>query len=266
MINRLTMKDNLRDFTFLIPLRVDSIVRIENLLAVINYILKYFDSNIKILQACSYENGLLPKLLNKRVEYIFVEDKDPIFYKTKYQNQLTELSETSLIGTLDADIIIPPSQIIEAVTKLREGYDIAYPYDGYVYDTNHSIRELFMRRKNSNVLFNNQNKMPLMYGTQIKGGAMFVNKDAYIRGGLENEKFYGWGNEDVERYDRWKILNYKIHCCHGCLFHLSHPRGINSDFHSINQANNATKELFLTKLSSKTEMLNCFYNKDIAID
>jgi len=249
------MKTYLRDFTFLIPIRTDSIVRIENLMIVIKYLLQYFDTNIKVLHANSYDNGIIPKLLNKRVEYVFVEDKDPVFHKTKYQNILTCMSTTSLIGTLDADIIVPIPQILNAVNCLRDGYDIVYPYDGHVFDTTNSIRELFLLKKNYGVLTRNVNKMPLMYGVQIKGGAMFVNKEVYIRGGMENEKFYGWGDEDFERYFRWNILDYKIQCCCGSLFHLSHPRGNNSTFRSSTHLNYAKKELLLTKQSSKTELL-----------
>jgi len=249
------MKIGLHDFTFLIPLRADSIVRMENLLMVVRHLLQFFDTNIKVLHTCRYENGILPKLLDKRVEYIFIEDKDPVFYKTKYQNQLTRLSSTSLIGTLDADIIIPQQQIVEAVNKLREGYDVTYPYDGHVYDTTNTIRELFLLKKDSKVLIRNQNKMLLMYGTQIKGGAMFMNKEVYIKGGMENEEFYGWGDEDYERYERWKNLNYKIFCCQGCLFHLTHPRGCNSTYRSFEQRNNAKKELFITTQSSQQELL-----------
>lgn len=35
-------KNELTDVTFLIPVRIDSIVRLENLLEVVNYILNFF--------------------------------------------------------------------------------------------------------------------------------------------------------------------------------------------------------------------------------
>lgn len=255
------MKISLRDFTFLIPLRADSIERVENLMLVIQYLLQHFDTNIKVLQSNAYDNGMIHKLLNKRVEYTFIEDKDPIFYKTKYQNILTNLSTTPFIGTIDADIIIPKLQIIEAVDHLRCGNDIVYPYDGRVYETTDSIRELYLIERRIGILEQNQHKMPLMYGNQIKGGAMFVNKDAYIKGGMENEKFYGWGDEDFERYYRWHILQYKVHCCSGYMFHLSHSRGINSIFRSSTQLNSSKRILLQTRQSSKTELLKSVNNK-----
>jgi hypothetical protein len=97
--------------------------------------------------------------------------------------------------------------------------------------------------------------MNLIYGDKMKGGAMFVNKEAYIRAGMESEKFYGWGPEDFERYERWKIFGLKIHHSEGPLFHLTHSRSSNSTFRSMEQSINTNKELSLTRFSSKEELL-----------
>jgi len=41
--------------------------------------------------------------------------------------------------------------------------------------------------------------------------------------------------EDGERYCRWEKMGYRIKRIDGPLFHLSHPRGINSDMHHPDQ-------------------------------
>lgn len=56
-------RTNLTDVTFLIPLRIDSIDRLENLLEVISFIDKHFDTNIHLLEASELNNHILPKLL-----------------------------------------------------------------------------------------------------------------------------------------------------------------------------------------------------------
>ncbi len=38
----------MRDLTVLIPVRVDSLVRLENVLAVIRYLYRYFDVNLMV--------------------------------------------------------------------------------------------------------------------------------------------------------------------------------------------------------------------------
>lgn len=35
-----------------------------------------------------------------------------------------------------------------------------------------------------------------MYGKASKGGAVFLNAKKYYQAGMDNENFYGWGNED----------------------------------------------------------------------
>ena len=60
-------KNELTDVTFLIPVRIDSIVRLENLLEVVNYILNFFNTRVFVLEADSYDNNILRSLLPKEV-------------------------------------------------------------------------------------------------------------------------------------------------------------------------------------------------------
>ncbi len=249
------MKTDLKDMTFLIPIRIDTMIRLENILLSVRYLLRNFETNIIILESSDYQNNILSELIDKHIQYIFVEDKDPVFHRTKYLNIMTRKSTTPFVSIWDADVIIPKSQIIDSVQKLREGFDVAFPYDGNFYDTTDIIRELYFRTKSIKVLSKNKDKMTLIYGDQMKGGAIFVNKKAYVQAGMENEKFYGWGPEDWERHERWKVFEYKMHCSDGCLFHLTHPRGNNSTFRSDDQKINSKRQLFLTLQSTKEDIL-----------
>lgn len=226
------MKINIKYFTFIVPVRVDSIIRIENLLMSIQYLLKNFETNITVLEASDYNNGILQKLLDKKVEYVFFEDKDPIFYRTKYLNIMTIKSTTPYVGIWDADVIIPKDQIIDSVEKIRNCFEIAFPYDGSFFDTSEIIREYYLKHQEVDVLIKNKNKMEKIYGENMGGGAIFVNKNAYILSGMENERYYGWGLEDGDRLERWITLNYRIYRSSGCLFHLTHPRTLNSTYRS----------------------------------
>ena len=88
------MKQDLSDITFLILVRLDSVVRMENLVVVTDTLFRYFKTNIYVLEADSYNNGLLKKLLNRKINYQFVEDKDPVLHKTKYYNEMAKTVET----------------------------------------------------------------------------------------------------------------------------------------------------------------------------
>lgn len=250
------MKYNLSDFTFLITIRLDSLVRLENILITTEMLLKYFNTNIFILEADKYENKILRKLLNRKIRYSFLEDKDPVFHRTKYHNQMTLEAQTPYIGIWDSDIILTIKQIVDAAENIRGGFEIAYPYNGICYDTSDIVRELFVVKKKISFLSNNKNKMKIYHNQNLKGGAMFVNKEAYILAGMENESFYGWGDEDFERFERWNIIGYKIYRSEGCMYHLSHPKNSNSYFYSGDYLHRSKKELFYTRMCDKKELLS----------
>lgn len=254
-------KIDMKDITILITFRGDSIERIENLMMVTEYLLQNFNTNIFVLQANSFENKILPRLLNRKIRYTFVEDRDSIFHRTKYHNQMTRNTETPYIAIWDTDIIVPLTQVEEAIQKLRGGVDISYPYDGNCYDTSYPIRELFWRKRRLSILKNNKEKMSLLFNKNLKGGVMFVNRISYERAGMENESFYGWGDEDFERYERWQNFGLSIYHVAGEIYHLSHIRyksisGYRSEYHN----KKSHKCLIETKnsnaiVSKETEML-----------
>ena len=196
-------KIDLWDVTFNIILRLDSIERLENIIASITFLNRHFNTNVTVWE-CSYrDNGFLKKLLdNARV----------------------------------SEVIAPVNQIIDAVNLLRlQEADFVYPYDKLFLDTSIIIRNLYLESEDISLLMNNTKKMKQMYPPKPVGGAFFCNLKAYKESGLENEKFYGWGMEDGERYCRWEKMGYRIKRIDGPLFHLSHPRGINSDMHHPDQ-------------------------------
>jgi len=250
------MKTDIRDMTFIIPVRMDSVVRLENLMLSVQSLLKNFDTHIMVLEAASYPNEIIKKMLGKKVEYLFLEDRDAVFYKTKYLNIMTRRACTPFLGIWDADVIIPKEQIMDSIEKLQQGFDVAYPYDGHFYDTSFVIRELYTQNKSIRFLLRNKDKMGLIYGDKMIGGAVFVNRETYIKAGMVSEKFYGWGPEDFELYERLKILGLQIHRSQGPLFHLTHSRGSNSAFRSMEQSKNTNKERTTTLLSSKAELLS----------
>ena len=143
----------MKDLTVLIPIRVESLVRLENVLAVIRYLRKYFETNIMVLEADKRNNGVLCSLLPQNVDYIFVPDNDPVFYRTKYINQMAMKATTEFLAIWDADVVSLPSQVYESIIKLRSGkYDICYPYEGIFLDTSKLIRDLYLESEDITIL------------------------------------------------------------------------------------------------------------------
>lgn len=248
-------KMELKDVTFIIPLRIDTIKRLENTLVVVDYLLKNFKTEIKILEASGRDTGILKKLLPDEVAHSFWEDFDVIFHRTRYINKLTGLCKTPFISVWDTDIIIPIGQIKETMKLLRNGEaDFVTPFQDKFLDTSYILRDLYIQTRDVGMLEKHQGKMKTLYTPNPVGGVFFAHSQSYRDAGMENERFYGWGREDGDRANRWRILNYKHKHVDGPLFHLTHERGVNSGFHSPNQNDAKFSELNRTAAMSESEL------------
>ena len=253
---------DIKDITFLIPIRLDSIVRLENLILSIDYLYKHFCCNIIVVEASNHDSLIAKRLVSPKATYIHIEDFDNIFYRTKYINYLTQLSETKYIAIWDADIIISKEQIVQALHLLNEGVEVVFPYDGRFYDTSEILREIYINKRDIRIFKRNINKMFLRYGDDAVGGAIFLNKESYLYSGMENIDFYGWGPEDYERYLRWKKLGLKMSRVDGPLFHLSHERGSDSRMRSSIQAMSTNDEIRKLMNMTKEELLLDIENRN----
>jgi len=246
-------KNNLTDVTFLIPVRIDSVDRLENINLILKFIKENFITTIKLLEADNVEK-LHNHLIDKK---IFLFDKNSIFHHTKFRNILARNIETPLIIFWDTDIIISPIQIIEAVTLLRKNKrEFIIPYNGKVYLIDSVLKQIFCKNNSVRFLQNNRKKMLLMYDTFSVGGIFICRLDDYWIAGGENENFYGWGPEDIERIKRWEILGYKVTFLKGSIYHLHHIRLKNSWYGSYEIELQNKKELIKVCRESPEELKN----------
>jgi predicted glycosyltransferase involved in capsule biosynthesis len=251
----------LQDVTFLIPVSFDSMIRLENTLSVVSFIHKNFNTNIFVLEASSCDNHIFKRLIKNEVEYFHFETYDIIFHKTKYLNILTQKTNTPFLAIWDADVIADKSQILDAVEQLRKNdADVSYPYDGRMLDTSDTIRTLYFMKKNIDILHKYKDYMNLIYGDKIIGGAVIVDSEKYRQTGMDNEDFYGWGNEDFERHYRFENLGYRIYRSKGPLYHLTHPRDINGRYRSKEHFKITTNMVNNIRCSSKNELISNLNN------
>ena len=240
-------KISLTDVTFLLIAKFDSIERIENAILVMDYLTLHFDTNIVLWEVGSYQSHLIDSFITNAITYTFHEDFDPILHRTAYLNEMVKQSATDFVAVWDLDIIIRPSQVLESVKLLRKGTDFVYPYKFEFLDTTKELRNIYYETRDLNVLENHVDFMNSVYKPRPVGGAFLANRQSYLDSGLENEKFYGWGLEDGERIVRWKRQGRTIEHVDGCLFHLTHPRGANSDYNSSSE-NVYKKRVYLQTL------------------
>lgn len=210
--------DYTENVNIVIPLRVDSEERMDNLAFIISSLLSQTSVSINVLEADTIQH-FHPVCERHRFRYQFVYDEDPVFYRTRYLNQLLADAEYPIVGIWDADVIIPPVQLLAGINSIRNGSAMCFPYGGEF---------IFLDQKQSITIRNHRSTLEEFEIIQAKmkqsvGGAFLVNKNIYMEAGGENERFYGWGPEDVERVKRLEILELPISRISGPLFHLYHP-------------------------------------------
>jgi hypothetical protein len=216
----------LPDVAILLLVRIDSPSRRENLQIVLDYLSAEFDVELVLL-----ETALLPvcrELANRyQVRYFFDEQRTESLHRTYYNNCLMRLTEKAFVALYDIDILLDPHQITAAVQRLRNGAGLVYPYDGVFLEVDRVYKRLFAQRKDMQLLISNAHRFHAVFYRSF-GGVCFLNREAYLSYGGENERLIGWCPDDIERYRRARILSMGVERVPGSLFHLWHTRGVNS--------------------------------------
>jgi hypothetical protein len=211
---------DLSDVTFCMPIRVDCQERLENLKLTVDFLQKNFKTNIHV-----WEDGPTSDIQLEGINYTFVETDNPIFHRTKIMNLLCKEATTPIIvNPYDCDVILPVERYVHAVEEIRQDRaDAIYPYDGtFINIDRHWIPLIVEQNGPQNVADGN------LLNSQSFGGCMFWNRSKFITYGMQNERFISWGPEDVETYERITKLGARIGRLQGVMYHLDHPRGINS--------------------------------------
>lgn len=224
------IKKHLPNVSFVIPVSIDSYERGRNLDFLLDYLTYNFDSAIYILEAGKQQQYVL-KNMSPQITYSFVKDERIVFQHTLYLNLLYQLVETPILVGCDTDALVPIKQILDVIKQIEEKKAVmGLPYNGYMMKTEPRHVKMYELTRDLDVLEQNIHFMYPMYGSLSVGGMFIVNTTEYLRCGGENEHFLGWGPEDFERVKRMEILypEYPIYRASGYLYHLWHPRLINS--------------------------------------
>ncbi|RFM32425.1 galactosyltransferase-related protein [Chitinophaga silvisoli] len=224
-------KIDLRDVTFLIPVRIDSGDRLLNVITTTSYLFKHFKTNI-ILTEADKEQKIDLKKLPPNVEYTFIYDTNRWFHRTKYNNYMVEKVKTPIIVLHDVDVIINPDQLLQAANAIRNGEaKISLPFDGcFKMCRSKTQIDLFRKQLDVKIL---ETEESFIAREKACGGCVMIDKATFIECGKENESFYKWGPEDIERVRRMEIMGYKAKWIDdGHLYHLQHEVFENSEYTS----------------------------------
>ncbi len=286
------MKTDLKNTTFIIPLRIDTGDRLRNVILTTSYLLHHFDTNVIIKEVDSehrFEEYALPiikRLVDvSNLRHIFEEETrtDDSFHRTKVLNDMVMEASTEIVVNYDTDIILPLDSYTQAVEMLQREYDVVYPYRF----GNHGERKVNLgftiETQEDMDNFENDDFVSRFIGTGYDstcfddrffyypsnqglgwaeyGMVQFFNRQVYIDGYLENEGFIAYAPEDVERHHRWKVLGYNIGRVDNHAYHLEHQRTQNSWYHNPHMQKNNELWEYLKNLT-KDQLIEYYESQE----
>jgi len=234
------MKHNLKDTTFIIPIRIESDDRLRNVITVCCFLLANFDTKVIIKEVDStsvFVRDALPQITEyvgegiKNLKHIF-EESDPndhVFYRMRYLNEMLAMCETPVVANYDCDVMMPIETYLKAQEVLvNNEADVIYPYgEGIwqkkVYADDTRVSEFLSNDCDFNIL-----EKKIEMDAAHAGHVQFIRRDVYIEGGMENENFQGSAPEDKERIHRFVTLGYRVARIENFIYHIEHSRGPNS--------------------------------------
>lgn len=250
-----TIETDMDDVTIIIPIRVDNSIRVANLKTIIRLYSELTNMHFIILEADKVQHIHIEE--NMKISYLFCRDENPVFHHTHYRNEMIKLAKTPIVVVWDVDILVPIEQLYRAINEVRRHLVIlSYPYDGVCYCLSSDISDNFRDTLDWEMLASKKYKFQMMFGQLTVGGVFVIDREKYIQVGMENEYFVGWGPEDIERLKRLTILDFPVSRIDGCIYHLHHPRCLNSGYFDEIQCLAVKKELLRICKMSKLELLS----------
>jgi uncharacterized protein YqgQ len=205
--------------TFIIPIRIDSPKRLENINIVTQYLLKWTDSKIIVTERDTERKVFLPE--SSRIKYQFQHMENGIFHRTKILNEMLNMVDTEITSNYDADVILHRESYQKAEKMIvDEKSDLVYPFGFDKYNQHKVVNT----NKQYNIFQKTLDHNDLLLGNFEKaicrwGHVQFFKTSSYKTGFMENENF----QEYAERGIRFQKLGYKVAFFENDLFHLEHP-------------------------------------------
>ena len=232
------MKHDLKDTTFIIPIRIESEDRLRNVITTCCFLLETFHTTVIVKEVDTksvFEEEAFPQIaeyiegFTTNLLHVFEKSDDPVFYRMRYLNEMLAVCTTDIVANYDCDVLLPISSYMRAKDMIADGpCDIVYPYGcGNWQKQVHADDELVSEFLSNDCDFKILEKKSNDYDAQY-GHVQFIKKQSYMDAGMENENFRGSSPEDKERFHRFTTLGYNVGRIRDWVYHLEHSRGQNS--------------------------------------
>lgn len=226
---------DLQDISFIIPIRIDTDERGQNLEILYNF---YKKSCINV-QFIFVENDKESKsikwvCLDKNDKYYLIQN-DKEFNKCLTYNIGAKLSDRKYFCFMDIDVIVRPIQIIKAQEKIEKYHmDLMIAYNGVALYLTEKIKQEFSLKMDYDLLqslipenprVNYKNDFLLVGNIHAVGGCLLIERNIFFKFNGFNPLIWGWGFDDNEIISRTQRLGYQIGQINGkndVLWHFPH--------------------------------------------
>ena len=255
-------KHDLKDTTFIIPLRIESGDRMRNVITSLCYLLETFDTSIIVKEGDSqsvFAEDVLPQVKAflevdeiSNLTHVFEDTSASEFHRTRYLNEMIHMATTKVVVNYDCDIILPMETYIKAQAMIIDGpSDVVYPYGFGNYakmvTVDDEIVTEFLTEGFSIDLLEKTAKL----NNARFGFCQFFDREVYLSGGGENEEFIAYAPEDEERAFRFSTLGYQVDRIDEFVYHLEHARTPNSWYNNPYMQHNFALWEKLQKMDKK---------------
>lgn len=262
------------DLTFLIPVKLESSDRVKNLITVLTYLIRNYDSQILVREfdtKSKFNELVLPELIkifkkipdNLKFSYDVQDTK--YFHKTKILNDLLEMSTTSVVCNYDTDVILPISSVNKAYEMIiSKKSDAVYPYGVGAYQKavsyDENVYKDFVSSEMNNFDIENLQKNSSTASSTI-GWCQFIRRENYINSFMMNEDFAAWGPEDCELFYRLNLFGNKVDRINDYVYHLEHSRTTDSWFSNPKWQSNVKLWEWIRRQNKET-LVKYYQNQD----
>jgi predicted glycosyltransferase involved in capsule biosynthesis len=263
--------------TFIIPLRIETADRMRNIITILIYLTRNFDTKIivkEVDESSVYEREVLPVLKQalepewlECIHHVFEKSEEFTFHRTKILNDMLWMVDTPVVVNYDSDILLPLETYINATNMIAKGWvhpdvengkpvKVIYPYGNGNYQFQCHVGDNEVTNFiNSGFNFEYFNGHMRQWDAKY-GFCQFFDTEEYKKLGGENENFVAYGYEDDERHFRFNLLS-SVARIDDYVYHLEHGRTKNSWFNNPHCEDN--KKLWeILKVKGKKSLIKYY--------
>lgn len=219
------MRINYPDLTIFIPVQLDDIERLENVLEVSRYVSSNFGANIRIAEYASYNNGMLEKLIEEDIQYFFHEYYEPAICRYRLFDQVIRSIATPFVAIWGADVTIPVFQFEKGLAMLKKGEtDFVIPFQEPMVNSVLNLQNLYRLRNSQDIVRPDSEKRREQCSKRFLSEIVIANRENCLKSGFRKENFCGWCTKDYLRHFPENNMNIRMQSIPGTMFRLEHGR------------------------------------------